>query len=56
MTVKQHMQVLVENITGRKCSNCKYNKKTELGWSLCSNEKVIECTERIYPKYWAKKE
>lgn len=27
MTIKQYMQVLVENITGRKCSNCKYNKK-----------------------------
>lgn len=56
MTIKQNLQLLVEDITGKKCSNCKYSKKTDFGWYLCANEKVRECTERIYPKYWEKKE
>ena len=45
------LQILIENITGRKCSKCAW-----CDGAFCTNsvEKYAECASSIYPKHFKK--
>lgn len=44
MKVKEILQIVVETITGRKCSRCKHKR-----YYGCKSEKYEECCTHIFP-------
>lgn len=50
MKIKIMIQKAVENLTNRKCENCKHNK----GF-FCTSPKGLECGKSIFPIGWEKK-
>lgn len=50
MKIKRTIQKAVENLTNRKCENCKY----KYGF-WCKSPKGLECGKSIFPIGWEKK-
>lgn len=50
MNLKYKLQIIAENITGKRCENCKHNRK-----GICQHPKNSECCKHIVPVHWEKK-
>lgn len=50
MKLKYIMQIIAENITGKRCENCKHNRN-----GICRHPKSSECCKHIFPVHWEKK-